>query len=91
MSLSKLGTWQENEVIKYVVQPFKIKRISYFTLYNLNSINYIKRTCLKVIQVFNQTFYSQFEGSLDDISVRTASGSCYKDRYHKSTQQGPLA
>ena len=47
-------------------------------------IENIKKAWLKVKKVFNQTFYSQFEGSLDDISVKTASGSCYKDCcYHK--------
>ena len=47
---------------------------------------------MKVKKVFNQTFYSQFEGSLDDISVKTASGSCYKDRwYHTKTQERLLA
>ena len=45
-------------------------------------IENIKKAWLKVKKVFNQTFYSQFEGSLDDISLRTASGSCYKDRYY---------
>ena len=48
-------------------------------------IENIKKAWLKVKKVFNQTFYSQFEGSLDDISVKTASGSCYKDCwYHKT-------